>query len=75
MLLGAAAGWKARQFDFTNAFCGPTIGLDISWPQHNQPQGCEGKDVVLELSNSLYGLQNITYTASGTSTKGMLHLF
>jgi len=57
MLLSAAAGWKSRQVDFTNAFFqAPQKDLIyVKLPQHYKPAGCEGQDVVLKLNKSLYG--------------------
>ena len=57
MLLSAAAGWKSRQVDFTNAFCqAPQKDLIyVELPQYYRSKGLQGQDVVLRLKKSLYG--------------------
>jgi len=76
MLLGAAAGWKSRQVDFTNAFCqAPQKDMIfIELPQYYKPKGAENEDVVLKLNKSLYGQANSPKLFWEHLQKGMLKL-
>ena len=67
LLFSAAAGWKSRQVDFTNAFCqAPQKDLIyVELPQHytvnngslqqSETRGGRDSDMVLRLKKSLYG--------------------
>ena len=76
LLLSAAAGWKSRQVDFTNAFCqAPQKDLIfVELPQYYKPRGFEGQDVVLRLKKSLYGQVTSPKLFWEHLQKGMLEL-
>ena len=76
LLLSAAAGWKSRQVDFTNAFCqAPQKDLIyVELPQYYRALGHDGQDVVLLLKKSLYGQVTSPKLFWEHLQKGMLKL-